>query len=357
MLNSRQRNVMKYSKPYQTKQYNKHKSGNTDSYWIICLLCGTIIYLYFIYLYFIGDIRILKQNIPAVTYQKIPFSSNFTNYKFDEDFISWMMKPNSICWNLKSQSIKHIFVVTVMFDYDSIAKLYVRQNRMYYALLNNYVYCEYSEYTPNIELFSNHEYVQQYDNRYQRWYKLFFIKYLLHNFNSNMKSLIWLDFDTIIINFNYTLNNNINIFNSHHSMYAQSDPFGILNSGVFVLKNNDWSISLMEFCTDYKIINIAHKNSPFRDQYAFAKYSREYSDLWTKNVKIIDGLQLKGNDFKQYKKHLFSWHIDGSKRKQTLLIECVLIKHEPIWFISMIYNITNKNIAFQQCLQKMYGNV
>ena len=75
-----------------------------------------------------GDIKIMKQNIPTIISKKIPFSFNFTNYKLNErrdNFLSWMLNPDSLCWNINdNDTTQNTFIATVAIQYDNITKIH-----------------------------------------------------------------------------------------------------------------------------------------------------------------------------------------------------------------------------------------
>lgn len=338
-----------------------------DAYCIYCILFGYAIYGYLFYKYFMGDIRIMKQNIPTIIAKKLPFSFNFTNYKLNErrdNFISWMLNPDSLCWNINdNDTTQNTFIATVAIQYDNITKIHIRQNRMFYAMINNYIYCEYTEYTNNISIFSKHDNISKYDNQYQRWYKLFFIQYLLNYHREKLLYLIWLDADTIILNLNFSINDNIIYLSNDslkYSMYIQSDRNSryFVNSGVLILKNTDWTRNeLITFCVNDDIIFNTFKVSPQRDQYALIKYHQTYPIKWKNNVKIINGLQIHGNNVNNLEiKDNFVWHLNsGGIKAKTSVIECTLIQYCSKYFLSLVYsNNKNRDEIFQTCLKEMY---
>lgn len=356
----RQRVNLKISKR-KTNSARSPSSVSRKNDGVCLLILCTFVVLYFIVLYFFfrGDIRITKAKLPAVLHDTIPFSYNFTKQQFDAHFVSWLMNPDSLCWNLDAVTESTVFVVTVMVHYNNVSRLYIRQNRMVYAKINGYVYCEYSDLSRHlttanmIGLLDNASDLSTNDNRYERWYKLFFLKYLMNEkrYSTKMGYVLWMDFDSVVINFHYSVGVMLNIYGNEHSLYAERDPFAILNSGVFLLRNDEWSRGLLDYCTSDHIVQNAFLESPFRDQWALLQYSKEFPEEWKSHILLIEGLQMlhSNNDFRKYQYPTLTWHIDGSKTRQMVLIECVLLKYQPLWFLLVAHNETNRELLNEQC--------
>ncbi len=98
------------------------------------------------------------------------------------------------------------------------------------------------------------------------------------------------------------------------------------------------------------------KKDTTREQMAIWEYRNDCLNKWNKNVDVVNNLQI----FKYallYMDIFDSWNLplgfhfckESNLGKRALTIECSLIKSQPLWLMSIIYNTTNKTYVYNHC--------
>ena len=407
----RQKRVRKRSYHHDAYHKSLHKTKQ-DRLCIVMIFLCLFIYLFICYLYltqYFTIMRVTESRIPLILQHDLlfPYSINTSNVEpstlnikmSQQSYIEWLQHPSTLCWNWNSNNDidfddddhdELLVVLTILYDYSYEYQLLIRNNRMMYALLHDYTYCELSDYTASesssdiIKQFKIHSIDK--NKHYKRlWYKLHFIEYLLGNdYNDDkINYVLWIDADAIILNLKSSIKQllhldlNSNNLNTHtkYNLYISNDRSGI-NSGVFLLKNSNWTKN--NFLKYVMSDNMMHfvQSSTMREQVAIRKYQKVYPFEWNKNVKIVDNLQaleysslfdiniddgIKGQFKYIYTVNnlidlplTFHFCYEADLRKREWTIRCSMIKSQPLWLLDIMYNSTNinKSHLYHNCKSK-----
>merc|ERR1712232_693047 len=163
--------------------------------------------------------------------------------------------------------------------------------------MNNYVYCELTDDTGHSAEIIKDFAIDQIEsfNPFNRfWYKLHFIEYLMDRFGGDKISyFLWLDADAVIINLNTSISKwyKYQFESSIKSLFIGNSEG--LNSGVFILKNNDWARNAFLKYAMSRNMMLESANDRFGEQRAFYRFREERREDWNKNVNdAVNDLQI-----------------------------------------------------------------
>eukprot|EP01084_Bolivina_argentea_P275664 470175_1 len=354
-------------KPITKTKHYQSSYCTKDTYCIIIIFIGLFIYCLLWYLYMSGGfvIMVTHRKWPYLIQRdwELPFSINTSQFilptNIKESYINWLQNPSSLCWNIynNTNQNKSTFILTVLYEYSTEFKLLIRNNRMQYALIHNYIYCELSDDNHHsYEIIKNFK-IHSIDPsiHYKRlWYKMYLIEYLLDKYVSKIHSFLWLDADVVIINFDAIVTNWID-YSPKKSLFIGNDWVGI-NSGVFILKNSNWTRNdFLKYIMSDEMMEYVKKDTT-REQMAIIEYKNDWFDKWKQNVDVVKNLQI----FKYallFMDIYDDWNLplgfhfckEYNLKKRALTIECSLIKSQPLWLMNVIYNTTNKTYVYYDC--------
>ena len=168
-----------------------------------------------------------------IEWQYIYSHSKQHTKEFDKGFIYNNDMDNNIIGIATEFNHKYNDENTMLFNDDHIYHLRIA-NFLTYCILHNYTLIMYNtSYDDDLQPFPLH------------FSKPFILRHLLKDVNPNLKWVFWIDFDTIFPDCSLSLNNIIRKYDSYNLLISgiNSSQF---NSGVFGLKNCQWTIYLLE---------------------------------------------------------------------------------------------------------------
>ena len=400
----------------------------SDKFCTVCVVCFVMIYAIVCYFYVSGSLNIIKSKLPHSISKRIRLSHtkidlNFTklidatNIKSDTNsddieasYLQWLHNPNTLCWNSNSRLTKSgknslsIIIVTILFNYDEPIQesfvQFIRNNRMTYALIHGYTYCElsnqilkqFNKSKQSNKLISKIYQINKIDNdEYFRilWYKMIFIEYLMqscyahhrhhqthiqtydqkcHNSgdhtNDNVYYLL-MDSDSVIVNFDLQLEsviistmmtskNGLNDKNKYDILIGK-DSVGI-NNGVSIYYQSDWTINVfLKYILNHSVI-LQSINDVTREQYAITLFKKNKPFEWDNHVTIDTQHALQilrysrlNDNYNRHKddnddnesKFPLSFHFCEEEKQtfdKTHIIQCIMILSElqPLWIVKNI---------------------
>eukprot|EP01083_Nonionella_stella_P032633 89315_1 len=359
--NKRQPRASKHIITNRQSQSFCHK----DTLCIFIMVISVLIYLLVMYLYFTQRFVIMaeQRTWPYLIQRdwQLPFSINTSEFEppsnIRSSYIQWLQDPSTLCWNYDPNSQHSIFILGVLYEYSLQLKLFVRNNRMQYALMHNYVYCELSDDTKHSQDIIDNLEIHAIDpnTHYKRlWYKMYLIQHVMQQFKENIAYVLWVDADAVILNLNASLSEWYENSSSKH-LFIGNDWVG-LNSGVFILKDSNWTRNdLLKSIVSEKMMHLVKKDTT-REQMAFWKYREQNTDKWQRFVCMVNNLQvwkyeILFMDGKNRKKLplTFHWVKEFNLAKRAATIECSMILSQPLWLLNIAYGTSNKTTAYRDC--------
>ncbi|ETO18133.1 hypothetical protein RFI_19156 [Reticulomyxa filosa] len=180
--------------------------------------------------------------------------------------------------------------------------------------------------------------------------------------------VLLLDSDSIILNMNWSLQH----FWSQHMLskdlllqHVQESKF-MPNNGVLIIKPTFWVFQFFEFVLHPFVLNMVRHLGVLRDNKAFEIYKQLNLDLWllhavernTSQTPLLQSLEWTSNDDK-HSHDIFVFHHAGgawakSGQPKYYLLECLMVKVQPQWFIDAIYGKEiDRKIVLKHCASRM----
>lgn len=336
-----------------------------DTICIVIIFICLFIYFFIFYLYANGNFVIMETHrswSSDLIQRDLPLLYSINTRNLPEpkkSYIKWLENPSTLCWNNEKEiDDASVFVLSVLYGYSMNYKLLIRNNRMLYASMNNYVYCELTDDTEHsAEIIKNFaiDQIESFNPFNRLWYKLHFIEYLMDRFGGDKISyFLWLDADAVLINLNTSISKWYKYESSIKSLFIGNSED--INSGVFILKNNDWARNTFLKYAMSRNMMLESANDRFGEQRAFYRFREERREDWNKNVNdAVNDLQISRYStlYLQYSDSQslpLSFHFwEQKKDNWPIIVECVMCRSQPLWLLQIIYDSTNRTQIYNDC--------